>query len=262
MYDIIYSVLAHESIECLLNLIENIKKYNKNNNYLIILNLNNYLFDKININKNNKNLIIYPKPIEKKINSYLLLYSHILNFNYLKSNNIKFNYFMFLASNCMFIKQMPKIINIYDDKIKITKSDKINNFTLNWFHTNNFLKNNKILKLFEINKIGIYNNQHEGQLYTYFMLNTIIDFIEKNNIFNIIEKDTVFEEILPYSLCYYFFNIKPKLYCKVFWNKPYLEPNIDDINILINSNEGNSYIVKRVPRDIQHPLRKYINNLK
>ena len=43
-YDIIYSVIFHQSIEFVNNFIKNIEKYNEQNNYLIIIHLSDNLF--------------------------------------------------------------------------------------------------------------------------------------------------------------------------------------------------------------------------
>ena len=73
-YDIVYSILVHESSYSLVELIKNIEMCNVNNNYLIILHLNVEMYNIIQNNISSyKNVIINNKYYNKKLFTMSLL---------------------------------------------------------------------------------------------------------------------------------------------------------------------------------------------
>jgi hypothetical protein len=108
MCKIIFSITAHESVDCLHDLIVNIKKAFVHYDICMLLSLNQslnavfdntYEFVKI-ITVRNDNL-----PMWGNIN---LFQQHILNMEHLIANNIEYDFFWFVASNEMFIKVVPE----------------------------------------------------------------------------------------------------------------------------------------------------------
>jgi hypothetical protein len=253
MIDIIYSLLCHESPECIDNLIDNIYKYNKNYQIKIVLHLNKKLFN----NYSNEKVIINSIFYDKNINHSSIIKAHLENFNLIKNKEL-FKFFIPLASNCMFIKNLN-----LDFKINF----KLNNYTCKDNHLKNYhpswginiLKNEKLLNFFKNNKIILHKRQHEGTILPFELINKIYDFIYQNKLFDLITFETKFEEILLPTLEKYFTNIFMPQICKVYWkNQDYL-PTIEDINNELSNNH--IFIVKRIPRDINHPIRKFINEL-
>lgn len=256
-YDIVYSIIAHENKEYLLKLIENIKKYNKNYNILILFHLNDELYETFKPSIND--VLINDIHYDKKTLHHSLTVAHIDNYNYLIKNDINFKYIILLASNCMFIKQM-KLIKIHDDTDNLTTCD--NNFNRtnhNWFDS--FNKNKNIMNILTRDKICIYKEQHEGSFYTKKLFGKIITYIENNNLFSKINEEMQFEEIILVSLAKYFNSNNFILYCKVFWNNNNYMVTEFDIDTIRNDKNNHICIVKRVPRDINSNIFKYIDNL-
>ena len=169
---------------------------------------------------------------------------------------------MLLASNCLFIKQMilPKETLIYYNDIGQGNTNLDN---LNHWHWNSFKENKNIVNLFLDKKISFAGLQHEGILYSYDLCNKICNFIKDNNIFNIIEKELCFEEIIFASIETYFCNgMTVKRYCKVYWENDGYMPTIDNIKSELATSQSiqtEYFLVKRIPRDTNHNLVKYIN---
>lgn len=219
MYNIVYSVIAHQNIDFVNNFLLNLEKYNNNNKYLVILHLNNILY-------NNKDLIykkyvlINDKHYDKYKPSHLLLKATVDNFDFLKKHKVSFKNFMILSSNTRFFKQAPKFTN---NKYNIQLYEKEQNIELlnDWIHWKQFLKNIKIIKLFKEKKIKLEHNMVSGQLFNYNVFNLIVKFIKDNNIFSLIEYETYFDEIIIPSLFLYFTNNNPLCYCYTFSYKKY-----------------------------------------
>lgn len=257
-YDIIYSISAHESPECLHNLIENILLHNFNYKICIILHLNNYMID--NFFCNLKNVYINNIYYNKKLYNHTILKSHIDNFNYLKINNIKSLYFIPLSSNCMFIKQMNipssyKFNNkIYQEEFKIKDDEK------GW-HWEKILKNKEIIQILKKNKVPIRIGYHEGRIIFTELFDKIQSFIIENKIFEKITNECVFEEFLLQSLeCYFNDSHKSLIYLKLFKNRINKNDIITEKNLNKIIQQNNKiYIIKRIPRIITDPIRKLVN---
>jgi hypothetical protein len=127
-----------------------------------------------------------------------------------------------------------------------------------WFHWKNFNKNVKITNILKENNIYPEAGTIEGIFYPKSMLYNIIDAIDKLHILDNITYETVFEEILPATFEMYLYNFKALRICKVFFNKSSV--TLQDINSLEDNND-NIYIVKRVKRTLNDPVRKYIRTL-
>ena len=107
VFDVIYNLFYHQSIEYINNHIRNVFKFNKNTKYLIIAHLNN------NAYKNRKdilrlNLIINPVYYDKKVFTWQLTAARFENYQYLKHIGIKYNHMMLTVGTAMFIKQAPR----------------------------------------------------------------------------------------------------------------------------------------------------------
>jgi len=261
IYDIDYSITAHENFNILNQLIDNILKFNKEYNVLICLNLNKYMYEnKKNIKMNN--VIINTIFLDKNKYTSDILKAHIDNFQFLLDQNIKFNNIMLLASNCMFIKQfkLPDK-NIYNDQIYLTYFKDNDLSKLKKWHWSSILENEIIINILINNKIKIVKGQHEGRLYNFKLYNNIYNFIKDYNILNLVEKETVFEEFLLQSLEHYYNNgnLVP-VYCRVFWERKDYTPNINDIHNCLSN--PNIFAVKRIPLDSNNLIRCFINILR
>jgi len=211
--------------------------------------------------KNDDRVFIHPNPWNKRKYTYDVLEALVQNFEYCKKLNIIGTYFIMLASNCMFHKQLDlselktNILNLPLSKPDIPPNTK-ESHNSTWNHWASFFKNEGILTSF--NNISIFNfmkGQHEGLVIEYDIFNMITNFIRENRIKYKITSDASFEEIIPITLYHYFTNKRPYCICKVFWHLPNYMPNIDQIR------ETNEPCVKRVDLNINHNVRLWLRSL-
>jgi hypothetical protein len=115
---IIFSLTAHENVECLCDLLINIKKCFVHYNILILLSITENLNDEklktydfvrcVTIRENNLNIW----------GNIELFQQHILNMKYIYDNSINYDYFWMVSSNELFIKIIsPDFLNNYAIKI-------------------------------------------------------------------------------------------------------------------------------------------------
>jgi hypothetical protein len=258
-YDIIYSLTVHEYPDVINDTLRNIKKYNINNKILIILHANINIYKTFIPDNDIKDItLINPKPYDKNLFTMSLLKAHFDNYEYLIQKGIQFKFMMLLASNCMFCKQMPKMTNVEPLRITTQRYTKA-------MHKNNdadwppFYCNKKIFRILRNNDVGITKSQHEGCVLSWDLAECMNKYLRINNVFNLVEKETQFEEILLPSLEIYFQGSIGYRYCKVYWENPGYMATRNDISEIINSN-NNVCVVKRVPRDLNSDIRKFINN--
>jgi hypothetical protein len=257
MYDIIYSITFHQSLDFVNHFLKNIEKYDVKNNYLIVIHLSDNLYEKKDqIYK--KNVLINPIHYNKKLSTHLLLKPFIENFEYLITQNIKFNNFMTLSSSNRFVREAPKFeldeSPLCENKI-VQDIDELKLRT--WYWWPKFLKNKKIVEVFQSNKIKLINGQVSGRLYSKNVIEKICDFIRKKKILDLIEREVVFEEIIFPSLANYYMDKEQKVYCHTFWGKPRCIPNVNDVYKILEENP-HIYIIKRFPDDLNNILFKKI----
>lgn len=255
---IIYSLLAHESIECANDLILNIKKFTVNP-FLIIINLNHELFGKKD-EIINDNVIINPNPNDKKWATSDILKGHIDNFNYLNRVNIKFEYFILLASNCMFIRKfdVSKLDLDYTTKITEKSWNPVDIKTKDYWWPI-FLKNKSLINIFLKHKIYPEKGSHEGAIYKHEQFEQIINKINELKLFENILIEVPFEEFFLLSLEFYLFGKRQPRICKIYWNNKDWYVKISDIESEISNN--GFYMVKRIPRSLNDPVREFIRKL-
>lgn len=254
MYDIVYSITFHQSVDYVNNLLKNIEKYNIENNYLIIIHLSDELYNKKD-KLYKKNVLINPNHYNKKVLTHLLMKPFIENFEYLISQKICFSNFMTLTSSNYLVRQAPKFELQNIQLCKNKNIQDINN--LKGWHWPIFLNNKDIIKVFQDNKIKLIGGQVSGRLYSKNVMEKICEFIQVNKIMNLIQQEICFEEIILPSLANYYMNTEQKVYCYVFWNKPY--PTVSEIKQILEKHP-HIYIIKRFPTDLNHILYKTVFN--
>ena len=257
MTDIIFSILCHISPECFVDTLENLIFFNKANRIKIIVNSNNFMYKSLaDKYKDNSTIMFYPNPWDKVGSSFCILEGHIQNFEYCKNNNISSTYFIMLASNCMFHRQLT----LSEIEIGLMTSENVTDISQkniihqDW-HWTAFYQNKKIMNI--LNNNNIFNLKHgqcEGFIFEYDMYDKMVDFIQKNKIKDLITSTTVFEEILPHTLYTYFTKKKPFTICRMFWELPKYTPSIEHI---LNTQEP---CVKRVLLDMNNPVRVWIRS--
>jgi len=260
-YDLIYSITAHESIECVYNLYENIIKFNTGLSCLVVFHVNPFLFSQTDQIPSRENLWFHPTPTEKKRFSGSLLLAHLQNFDLVREHD--FDLFCTLASNCMFVRQVN-----YEQLLAITpllsarpherEQDASINFESieqEWFWSI-YLQCQAIVDLFEVNRIGVNARSHEGAYFRKDVMARICEFCERNIVGRIDLLDGVgWEEIIFPSLEKYLTGQLGTRYCRHF---PF-DREITQAE-LIEMAEGPEApnIVKRVERSMESKVRRFI----
>ncbi len=260
MYNIVYSITFHQSVDFVNHFLKNIERYNTENNYLIIIHLSDNLYNKKD-DLYKKNVLINPIHYNKKLFTHLLMKPFIENFEYLISQKICFDNFMTLSSSNRLVRQAPKFelqnIQLCENK----NIQNINNLKVS--HWNNwpaFLKNKDIIKVFQDNKIKLIDGQVSGRLYSKNVMEKICEFIRVNKIMDLIKKETCFEEIILPTLANYYMNTNQQLYCHTFRfpSAPCRSiPTVSDVKQILKE-KPHIFIIKRFPENLNHILYKTV----
>ena len=133
MFDILFSITAHENIEFLCHQIDNVLKFNVNSAIVIHINKEvNITKEEWNLLKDKPNVFINPN----RINSRLYKALTPIMSNLLYSKEINFKYVCLLASNCFFFKSgLIHYLNKYDYGCYKFEN---NNFSGKWGHCREF----------------------------------------------------------------------------------------------------------------------------
>ena len=262
-YDIVYSVTAHESIECVYNLYENIMKFNSGLECAIIFHVNEFLNSQRYLVPISRGLFFNPIITEKSAFTKSIMLAHLDNYEYFR--DIDFDLFCLLASNCMFICQVnyklledttPKLAdNVFEDKkdpsINFDKIEK------EWFWPI-YEKCLSLVELFRMNKIGAQARGHEGAYFRKDVFGSIYDFCMNNIVGKFDLPDGAgWEEIIIPSLESYFTGSLGTRYCKHF--RFDREISNDELIEFVNSSSPQN-IVKRVERSMDSKVRRFINS--
>ncbi len=289
-YDIVYSVTAHECPPTIINLVDNIFKFNKNNRALVILHLNDAMHAHFTaaeadghavvglnnhsvigvdnhaagsvVGLNNHSVIINPSHFNKGTFTRYILMGHLSNYRYLRDRDVIFHNIMLLASNCMFIRQAPHYpyrVVTYGEHHATTWPDHVlEHWRGDW--EDPIKRNLAILKVLETNRIKMCKELHEGSIYTNDCFGMITAFCDNWGLMEKVTEETKFEEFLPPTLEFFYTGqIAPRV-CTIYWHRPGYVPSTDDI-MAQRERDGERYIVKRIPRVIDNPIRAFINGL-
>jgi len=263
-YDIVYSVTAHESIECVYNLYENIVKYNAGLDVLVIFHLNEDLYSRLDAIPEADNLIFNPVRTDKRRFTQSLLWAHLGNFVIVR--DLDFDIFALLASNCMFVRQVDYGLigsgspgmSPAPHELEQEGSVNFDDIKHEWFWSV-YLQCPGIQKLFEAKRIGVNARCHEGAYIRKEVMQAIMDFCQTHIIRKIQLIDGLdWIEILFPSLEKYFTGRIGARYCKHF---PFVREIRREEILEIAGGEGDYNIVKRVARDMKNEIRRFICTL-
>lgn len=262
-YDIVYSITAHESIECVYNLYENILQFNPGLNCLVIFHVNPLLFSQIDQIPARDNLWFHPAPTEKNRFSWSILLAHLANYDLVR--DINFDFFCLLASNCMFVRSVDyerirsttPVISPAPHEFAKDVSINFENIEQEWFWSV-FLQCQEMVDLFQANRIGVNARSHEGAYFRKDVFAQIYAFCEHH----IWGASCVFlpdgigwEELIIPSLEKYLTGQLGTRYCKHF---PY-DREITEAELLALAASQEHYnIVKRVERSMESSVRRFI----
>ena len=195
MCKIIFSMTAHESVDCLHDLIVNIKKAFVHHDICILLSLTQWLNDSFNnsyefvkiVTVRDNNL-----PIWGNLN---LFQQHILNMEYLFANNIECDFFWFVCSNEMFIKVVPEdymdnyALKIIDVKPPLSDQEYeiyYNKFITDqhsWMWIEFMKKDEHMMHYLRENKFMLHSMGHEGMVLPYHLVSEIYNEYVKNELY-------------------------------------------------------------------------------
>ena len=270
MKKIIFSLTAHESIDCLYDLIDNIKACFVHYNIIILLSITNRLHILFDYNKYSFVKVVTVRndnlPVRSNIN---LFQQHIININYIQCNKLDYDYFWFVASNEMFIKIVPE--DFVDNNVLsiISKKDENSNYAeyykyllnthFSWGGINQSKRDTHLMKYLYNNKFIIHGMQHEGVVLPAHLALEIFNEYSENKIFELsTSKSQIIEEIFIPTYLNNKYNIK-KLNPFCFIYKYTLRKTDSYEKIMLNIKDYHLSI-KPVNRIYNDPMRTLIRN--
>jgi hypothetical protein len=266
---IVFSLTCHENIDCIIDLINNIYKcFEDFNVYILISTTENINYQLIKLKLNKNTIIVSVRDNNHNIWGNIdLFYQHIKNINYLKNNNINYDYFWFIASNEYFIKKVnlkflqTNIIKNYQKKELCTEEVNIfyNNFLLNnheWGWFNKMKLDTYTINILKENNIILYSGRHESLVLPNNLALEIADIYGKLQIQEkSVYKDYVMEEIFVFSYLKSKYNLdKINTFCSL--NSTNIDENVYNEALLNNLIVS----IKPIKRDYNDELRTKIRN--
>lgn len=171
---IIFSLTAHDDLECLIDLLINIKKCFVHYEILILLSLTEKLYNEKLKTFDFVKCVTIRQDMSSIWGNIELFHQHMLNIKYIYDNSINYDYFWMVASNEMFINIVPpdfldnnaiKILNkkkkISDDNYSVYFNRLVNNIS-NWSWIELAKKDTNFMTYLYENKFMIHFCQHEG----------------------------------------------------------------------------------------------------
>ena len=271
------SVLFHENIFIFTDYIYNVLYHFRNYNVLILISCNTIMKELIN----KLELPEYVKIVTERPNEYPiwmnvnLFDQHLKNYLYCKENSINYDYFLFSASNDVFIKDIElnkikdrivdtnkqKIVR-NDDEINKFYSDFVNNPNL-WFAFRKLIMDKTTFHNMYSNKFIIKCNEMEGLILSKSFCNKFFEYYKNNFYQKNIFKEYCMEEIFPASYLYTFYNYVYKVITlREKWCKYDNLKNIHGLDLYKKCLEENKdlFCIKTIDRDIKNPIRVYLRN--
>ena len=177
---IVFSLTCHKSPECVIDLIENIIICFRRFNIYILISTTEPINNAIQSKINNKIVRITSiRDPNKNIWGNIELFNeHMNNVEYLIKNNITYDYFWFVSSNEMFIRD---ILPFYLENVVIKKpkeynykynTEEVNNYYNNlkentdnnvWWY-NNIIQDDNLINIYIKEKIILDAGPHEGMV--------------------------------------------------------------------------------------------------
>lgn len=259
--DIVYSVTAHESPECVYNLYENIVKFHPGLSVMVIFHTSPDLYELCKSLPKHPNLLYHPRPSVKARFTCSLFFAHLDN--YRQVYHFDFDYFCTLASNCMFvrpvdieaIRKTTPDVNITPAKYELPDPEK-------WMWQE-FVRNKRLVAIFKEEGIPVHVIIHEGAYFQKQVMKTMVHFCNIEGITpEIFDFDTLPAEevLLPSIEKYITGKVSPRY---GLWIPGLKMEDVVSVHETggCRSTIGNHYTIMKVARDMENPIRKYINEL-
>lgn len=268
---IIFSLTAHENIECLFDLIINIKKCFVNYDILILLSITENLYDEKLKTYDFVKCVTIRKNETSIWGNIDLFFQHILNIKYIYDNSISYDYFWFVASNEMFIKIIPPdflnhyAINKYSKKEKMNSVDydiyfnNLMNNTNDWHWIDLAKKDKNFMDYLYRNKFVLIGCQHEGLVLSNDIILEIFNEYTKNKLNeNSTFKNYVMEELFISTYLINTYHLS-ELHTFCFRYIYTLSDNVSYEQIEKNL-KSYHVSIKPVIRKYNNPIREHIRN--
>ena len=249
----IYLVTAHESPECVKDMIRNILHFNSSSRTCVVVNGSPNIQDDLS-RLESEFVRVVPRPRRRREgNSFDVLKGYLEGGEWCRSNGLRAKYVILLASNCMFWKplSLPEIIASEGSGCPGRRDD--TSLDSSW-HWPTIHENKRIIAELH-SSLGLRQLQskaHEGTVYQYGDFMKISCLIEELGVERLIDKQTVFEEFLLASLYEHITGRSLSSICRVFWEKPNYTPTIREIE------EEVLPCVKRVARRFDDGVREWL----
>jgi hypothetical protein len=269
MYDLIYLITAHQSPECLIDLIHNIFYFHSTLRICILLHLSEPL--SLQLQPTHEHIMIYPKPWNKQAGfDFSIMKKHVELIEWSIQLGITTDYFIPLASNCLFHRHVTK--EWLQEQYKVNNQVQLRTtFTDTDWHWPLFSKNKRLIAFF--NEQGIHewiSYQHEGLFLPYEAAIQLYQFITTHAIESLIETMCPFEEVLLPTLLYHYTKRFPHSLCTIFWKRGIITLWEDVHGCIIASNDHTATIedittsttpcAKAIPLVYDDPIRVWIAN--
>ena len=277
MKTIVFSLLCHENIDCIKDLIFNIKLHSCNFKTYILITSKQIIYQLRDTYDFDESVIIVNVRNNENIWGKMDIFQkHIIHMKYLYDNNIHFDYFWFLANNECFIKNISNdflennVIKIHGNKNDDPNYDNYYNNFVNsdndWIWFNEMRKDNNTLNIFKNNRLYFYEIIHESIVLTNGLVHEIMSFFINNRIYEDSSyRNYCMEEIFIKSYILSKYNTSDlHSFCHRFYYEDdlmskYKNQECDSLyNIFMN--EYLTITVKPVYLDYNNSLRSYIRN--
>jgi hypothetical protein len=247
-YDLVVLITFHENKECLLDLILNIKKFNKENVAIIISNGSTENLDDIKT-QNSVFIVDRKQQMVEKFGTIIPL--HLELFDFIKESEITATHILLLASNQLFVRHgFYKFMKKFDFGYYEREIPKQNYLS--------FWEGSPMFQKF-IEKIGAefftLQSNHDGMFFRFDIFKDMMEYFESyRNTCSLHHH----EEFMYISYLNKFHDKSKSVEFNTYNCFNMVELDEERVRNAINSNQ---FIVKRIPRDINNPTRIYIKNL-
>lgn len=260
-YSIAYSITAHESPECVMNLYENIVKFHPGIPVLVVFHTNPALYRECMRLPQHDNLWFHPVPKKKERFTASIFLAHLENYKFIERQD--FDFFCTLASNCMFVRPVDM------DSIRATTpglyigGSGYKMFDPEKWTYQEFLKNVHLVNTFKQNDISVEVVTHEGAYFRKEVMGEMVDFCRRKKIDSdaFVYDTLAAEEVILPSLEKYLTGMVSLRYG--IWI-----PGVKLKDVVSLAETGTcpsavrgGYNIVKVPRDMENECRKYINSI-
>ncbi len=248
-HQIVYSILFHESEDCVIDFFNNLFYYNAQNDFVCIVHTTPDLQPLLESKLKSPRILFYPEPFRKRKYSSDILRAHMQNMQYCFQQGISFSYFIPLASNCLFRAPVTftSIRALFSANVSLSPDSKPDKTQWHW---PDIIKNVDCIDFLQKHGITeLYHGQHEGMIMdekTALLSNQIWTEMQYK-----ITNESIFEEFFWHTMFAFCKQKDPSYICHVF----FWDGQIPSQELVTACKLP---CFKAVPREYNHKLRSWI----